>query len=332
MSYTLRGRIESRLAAALAAAARRAACSRRRCRRWWPLELAALMVGVGVALDVVVYHRLLATSRAGWRCRSALLELGVLSWRSSARSGSRRRSRRRSRSSPARWLARAGARPRRLPARCGSRMPRTAASSAALGVVAAAVAVVAFAGAAGGYAWSQLPAGRAPLRRRAPGAARDRPARDARRRPRRRRPRRHRRPRERRHGPQRHRRRRRERDRGRRRATTSCSTASASSARRSTASTSARGQVTIRDCTVDSLRGRYAQGIDISFSSDKGKSIVKGCTVVGGQEGIVTDSAIATVMGNRVSRTTLPGDRDDRDVDGDDRGAPGSSPSTSRSS
>jgi nitrous oxidase accessory protein NosD len=65
-----------------------------------------------------------------------------------------------------------------------------------------------------------------------------------------------------------------------------------------------RSRVTIRDCTVDSPPG-WTQGIDISFSADKGMSVVEGCTVVGGREGILIDSSEALVKGNRVSGTSL---------------------------
>jgi hypothetical protein len=64
-----------------------------------------------------------------------------------------------------------------------------------------------------------------------------------------------------------------------------------------------RSNVTIRDCRVDSPSG-YTQGIDISFSADMGMSMIEGCTVVGGQQGIVVDSAGADVHGNRVSTTS----------------------------
>ena len=64
-----------------------------------------------------------------------------------------------------------------------------------------------------------------------------------------------------------------------------------------------RSQVTIRDCAIDSPTG-YTQGIDISFSADLGMSMVDGCTVVGGQQGIVVDSALAMVSNNRVSGTS----------------------------
>ena len=62
--------------------------------------------------------------------------------------------------------------------------------------------------------------------------------------------------------------------------------------------------VVIRDCTVDMLGNRLGQGIDISFNMDLGMSMVEGCTVVGGQEGITTHSSATDIMGNRVSRTT----------------------------
>ncbi len=80
-----------------------------------------------------------------------------------------------------------------------------------------------------------------------------------------------------------------------------------------------RSSVTIRDCTIDSLGNPWAQGIDISFAFDKAPSRVTGCTVVGGFEGIVTHSVKARIDGNRVSRTTPPRNLDDRDVDGADR-------------
>ena len=62
--------------------------------------------------------------------------------------------------------------------------------------------------------------------------------------------------------------------------------------------------VVIRNCTVDMLGNRLGQGIDISFNMDMGMSMVEGCTVVGGQQGITTHSSATDIMGNRVSRTT----------------------------
>ena len=62
--------------------------------------------------------------------------------------------------------------------------------------------------------------------------------------------------------------------------------------------------VVIRNCTVDMLGNRLGQGIDISFNMDMGMSMVEGCTVVGGQQGITTHSSATDIMDNRVSRTT----------------------------
>jgi hypothetical protein len=65
-----------------------------------------------------------------------------------------------------------------------------------------------------------------------------------------------------------------------------------------------RSSVTIRDCDVEAS-GRYGQGIDVSFGFDLEPSLIEGCTVRGGQEGIVTHFAHATVRENRVSGTSL---------------------------
>jgi hypothetical protein len=62
--------------------------------------------------------------------------------------------------------------------------------------------------------------------------------------------------------------------------------------------------VVIRNCTVDMLGNQVGQGIDISFNMDMGMSMVEGCTIVGGQQGITTHSSMTDIMGNRVSRTT----------------------------
>jgi parallel beta helix pectate lyase-like protein len=72
VSYTLRGRIESRLAALLPVVA--AACVLALAEhRWWPVEAAGLMLGIGLALDAQIYHRLLPY-QPGW----AALPLGLL--------------------------------------------------------------------------------------------------------------------------------------------------------------------------------------------------------------------------------------------------------------
>ncbi|MGI8606510.1 MAG: right-handed parallel beta-helix repeat-containing protein [Gaiellaceae bacterium] len=68
-----------------------------------------------------------------------------------------------------------------------------------------------------------------------------------------------------------------------------------------------RGQAHISDCLVESLGGEYMQGIDISFGFDLAPSVVEDCTVVGGQEGIVTHFAHALVRRNRVVETMMRG-------------------------
>lgn len=72
MSYTLRGRLESRLAAALLPFAA-ALVLAPLLHVWWPIELVGLMVGIGVLLDVAVYHRRLPY-QPGW----VALPLGLL--------------------------------------------------------------------------------------------------------------------------------------------------------------------------------------------------------------------------------------------------------------
>jgi nitrous oxidase accessory protein NosD len=66
-----------------------------------------------------------------------------------------------------------------------------------------------------------------------------------------------------------------------------------------------RGQVEIRDCTIRSLPNAYVQGIDISFAFDLAPSLVERCTITGGLEGIVTHFARVLVRDNRVSGTEL---------------------------
>jgi hypothetical protein len=68
-----------------------------------------------------------------------------------------------------------------------------------------------------------------------------------------------------------------------------------------------RGQAHISDCLVESLDGEYGQGIDISFGFDLAPSVVEGCTIVGGQEGIVTHFAHSLVRRNRIVETTMRG-------------------------
>jgi hypothetical protein len=68
-----------------------------------------------------------------------------------------------------------------------------------------------------------------------------------------------------------------------------------------------RSEIAIRDCRIDMVGRTYGQGIDISFGFDLATSVVDGCTVLGGQEGIVSHFAHVMITGNRVARTTMRG-------------------------
>jgi nitrous oxidase accessory protein NosD len=68
-----------------------------------------------------------------------------------------------------------------------------------------------------------------------------------------------------------------------------------------------RASVEIHDCLVHSPAGEYSAGIDISFAFDLAPSLVEGCTILGGREGIVTHFSNVHVHDNYVSGTTLRG-------------------------
>jgi Right handed beta helix region len=68
-----------------------------------------------------------------------------------------------------------------------------------------------------------------------------------------------------------------------------------------------RGSVMIEDCSVASPAGPWVQGIDISFSMDKEMSMVERCTIEGVREGIVTHMTMVDLSHNRVIGTTLRG-------------------------
>ncbi len=76
MAYTLSGRVQSRLAGALLPIF--AACVLAVVLpAWWPIELAALMLGLGVLLDAVLYDRL--DYQPGWLAVPlGLIELGLV--------------------------------------------------------------------------------------------------------------------------------------------------------------------------------------------------------------------------------------------------------------
>lgn len=68
-----------------------------------------------------------------------------------------------------------------------------------------------------------------------------------------------------------------------------------------------RSQLTIRDCSVGNLVSPYGQGIDVSFAADLAPSVIEDCVLLGGQEGIFVDSVHAVVRDNRVRGSTLRG-------------------------
>ena len=302
MAYTLRGRLDSRLAVALPPLL--VACVLALAlQAWWPFELAALMLAVGLALEALLYHRLLPY-QPGWAALPlGLLELGVVMGLS-------------------RLLHVDGPLVAALAFYASSWLLAQALGHAVfplvrlsygddggeLGRAGAAVAATALVvvAAAGGVAWAtqppvvRLPAGihegplileRSQRLIGEPGAvvrggilvtADDVTVRDVtvigge-------------------HGI--------EVDGAERvlleRVTVLGATRDGINVRRST--------VTIRDCVVRELVGTHAQGIDVSFGFDVAPSTIEGCTVVGGMEGIVTHFAHVLVRENRVSETSLRG-------------------------
>lgn len=300
MSYTLRGRLETRLAASFLPLA--AACVVGLVlKSWWPLELAAIMIGTGLALDATVYHRLFSYQPGWLSLPLALLELGLvmailfafeipapLDFALLFFAGS--------------WLLGQTLVHAGLPvARLSYGEDGGELGSAGPAVAAAAAAVFA---AAGGVAWATQP----PTVHLAAGIHQGPLLLD--------------------HSQQLI------GDAGavvrggivitsddvtvRNIAVTggeigieidgaenvkiehvriSGTSLDAIQARRAT--------VTIRDCLIHSLAGEYTQGIDISFGFDLPPSLIEGCTILGGREGIVTHFANVHIQDNHVSGTTL---------------------------
>jgi len=65
--------------------------------------------------------------------------------------------------------------------------------------------------------------------------------------------------------------------------------------------------VMIKDCSVDMLGNAYGQGIDISYTMDHGMNMIEGCNLVGGMEGIATHSSMSDIAHNTITHTTLRG-------------------------
>jgi hypothetical protein len=62
---------------------------------------------------------------------------------------------------------------------------------------------------------------------------------------------------------------------------------------------------TITGCRISGLADQMAQGIEIRNSSSRPRSVVRGCAVAGGQEGLVTHSSRVEFLDNRVTDTTM---------------------------
>jgi hypothetical protein len=302
VSYTLRGRVESRLAAAVVALLVAGALAVA-LRDWWPLELAGLMVGVGLALDVAAYHTLLPY-QPGWAALPlGLLELGAtIGLARAADMGA-----------PLAggialfafaWLAAQVLVHAGLPL-----LHRSYADDGGeLGAAGAGLALVALGvlAGSGGVAWATKP----PLYRLANGVQRgplvlDRPGVYE-------------------GGP---------RTVVRGGVVVRASGVTLRGVRvvggengidvedvqhvlldRVTVTGAAldgihvrRSEVVVRDCVVRSPPDVYTQGIDISFGLEQPMSMVEGCRVSGGAEGIVTHYANAMVSRNHVSGTSLRG-------------------------
>jgi hypothetical protein len=65
--------------------------------------------------------------------------------------------------------------------------------------------------------------------------------------------------------------------------------------------------IQIRNCSIDMLGNEFGQGIDVSYSMGYGMSMIEGCNVVGGMEGIATHVSESEIVDNTVSRTKLHG-------------------------
>jgi len=301
MSYTLRGRLETRLASLvlpLAAACVLGGAS----RAWWPVELAAVMIGVGLALDVV-YHPLLAYQPGWFALPLGLLELGgvmaiVLALGIPAPLTSALAL------FAAAWVVAQVLGHAMLPlwrlsyAEDGGELGRS-------GVAVAALVAAPLAGSLGLW-WAHLP----PTVHLSAGLHRGPLVID-----------------------------RRERlvgDRGAvvvggivvRHADVTISHVSVVGGENGIEVAGFRGvvldhvtvshatidgihvrgaAVTIKHCSVDMRGAPLGQGIDISYNADMGESLVEGCTVVGGREGIVTHSSTAMLKKNHVEGTAVHG-------------------------
>jgi hypothetical protein len=64
------------------------------------------------------------------------------------------------------------------------------------------------------------------------------------------------------------------------------------------------GTAAIRRCRIEGLLSPYAQGVEVRNSAGLGHSWVEGCSVIGGQEGVVSHVSRVWIRGNDVTATT----------------------------
>jgi hypothetical protein len=67
----------------------------------------------------------------------------------------------------------------------------------------------------------------------------------------------------------------------------------------------APGSATISQCTIEGLVSPYAQGLEVRNSSGRPRTVVEGCSVSSGQEGLVSHASRVEFRGNHVSDTSL---------------------------
>lgn len=65
------------------------------------------------------------------------------------------------------------------------------------------------------------------------------------------------------------------------------------------------GSVAVRDCVIESTSDRYTHGFSIRNANGQPRSVVEGCTVSGGQEGLVAHVSRVEFLGNEVTGTTM---------------------------
>lgn len=68
-----------------------------------------------------------------------------------------------------------------------------------------------------------------------------------------------------------------------------------------------RSEVMIDGCRISSPAGPWVQGIDLSFAAHRGMSMIEHCTISGVREGIVTHFSMVDIADNHVADTTLRG-------------------------